>query len=1405
MNISSKQFSRMLLIAVILSVLCLAGGIGLSGAAANAATATKTVSTKIVHLTDIHVMPPSYCNTYSKAYKSAAAGNTKLLEQSGAIFETSLQELYDLGDDAPMYIIITGDLTSNGEYDANVYVADILKQFTKKMRGRTDTTVDFSGFQIFVIPGNHDMYNENAVSYMPTAEELAACANADERRDLLENYEPRSVKTTTVQDIFEIYSDFGYCNCSGRAEGDHDDGCGMAEGCKLNFFYESEYWYDDTTCRTTNGDETVYSGFTVKTPSEDELAAFKESDKDFEILAEDGRIGACSYVAELNGLTVVGIDGAARSYSGEYENVAQRSASGWNETTGGMCTRNMIRWVLDETADDVEKGNLIITACHFNMIPHFDAEDEVISLFCLDNWEQTTAALANAGLHYGLTGHQHTNDIVDYVTQSGNVFYDIETSSTVSYGSSYRILTFIQKQNADGTYYEDLKSTVCSLRNNLGNDYFSYPVYKLAEDVTAEDTVLTDVLAAPELLEPDAVVDEPDLFGQGYILLTAAATKNKNGDKISVADFLTLGLANMADDMVDEMLNDSLYDTLESALDGLSDYKYTKNMLSALLSGLRNFDCLKIDIASDGKSFSLSDAPAADYDLVDTAKSLADYFLDYDFSYGTVQGGETLGDLLFDVYGGHLTGANNAVMSKNIAALVQRLKDGTFVRFLIDTLYDSVIPELEFILDAPIRISAATPELPEGKGFDISSVIEGSAEIGIDGTIKMIFTNYLIKSVDADGYSSVRLILKDISSVIQDLFVTETDRINDGTLRFLSNFVRGYVKNVSNIGDYIDMAIKYLAEYEDGTLYGVLKEELLDKYVTDAFCTNLGEYAAYLVLSFDTDTIPDGSYWGSGNKYESYTVVNITDFNVTARDENGEAYSEYYGHAYYRGADGADTVKVEPTTENGLLPSMVSVAFNGDVETTKKVQWFTSIETDVTDKNAKGEYEYSVPESYIKYSVSKDMSDAVTVKAVSENVDRELPTIDLGIIYVNLNHRYKIYNKHTAALEGLKAGTEYFYTVGSDKYGWSDVYSFETAKADGAFSFIAITDIQGSVEKNYTDSMVNLAVAAAADTDAAFTVSCGDNVDNGKNIMQYTWWLDDQSAVWANTTLVTLAGNHEDSGNALSSIVAVPEDATVLDTGFYYSYDYENVHFIVLDTNDLDSDKKLSATQTAWLNDDLEKNNENKNTEWTVVMLHKGPYTVGSHAFDADVIALRAQLTPIFADNGVDIVLQGHDHTYSVSQYIGADGNPVKVSYDGNGAVKNPDGVLYINLGTMGDKYYNYIYSDAVSLISRDGVGDARLQKYYKDGKLELTETPVFADIAVDGNKLVIKTYTVIDGEAVPIDTVSLTKNSGINWDAITPGEYAAAASVGGGIIVIVILIVIAADIRKKTVAWKLK
>jgi 3',5'-cyclic AMP phosphodiesterase CpdA len=84
------------------------------------------------------------------------------------------------------------------------------------------------------------------------------------------------------------------------------------------------------------------------------------------------------------------------------------------------------------------------------------------------------------------------------------------------------------------------------------------------------------------------------------------------------------------------------------------------------------------------------------------------------------------------------------------------------------------------------------------------------------------------------------------------------------------------------------------------------------------------------------------------------------------------------------------------------------------------------------------------------------------------------------------------------------------------------------------------------------------------------------------------------------------------------------------------------VHIVSLNTN---LDYSTESKQYAWLKQDLETSKE----KWKIVLFHHPPFSSGEHGGDT---AVAAALSPLFETNGVDLVLNGHDHVYERNQEI---------------------------------------------------------------------------------------------------------------------------------------------------------
>ena len=231
--------------------------------------------------------------------------------------------------------------------------------------------------------------------------------------------------------------------------------------------------------------------------------------------------------------------------------------------------------------------------------------------------------------------------------------------------------------------------------------------------------------------------------------------------------------------------------------------------------------------------------------------------------------------------------------------------------------------------------------------------------------------------------------------------------------------------------------------------------------------------------------------------------------------------------------------------------------------------------------------------------------------------------------------------------------------------------------------------------------------------------------------------------------VMAISGNHETTYKCGSNETfnrfnyLIPKQETEL--GFYYSFSYGNVKFIMLNTNRLNG-TKLTVDQYSWLEQEL----QNKTEKWTVVAMHNPMYSVGKWGSDsgknAVALSLIEQLNGLFAQYKVDVVLQGHDHMISRTHPINADGKAVDENFeqiDGMQYIKDPDGVIYVMNGPAGDQARGEVFKH-----------DNSLYAYAKASKASSC-----AEFEVNGDKLTVKVKTAQSGTVSDIVTWGIKKS----------------------------------------------
>lgn len=430
----------------------------------------------------------------------------------------------------------------------------------------------------------------------------------------------------------------------------------------------------------------------------------------------------------------------------------------------------------------------------------------------------------------------------------------------------------------------------------------------------------------------------------------------------------------------------------------------------------------------------------------------------------------------------------------------------------------------------------------------------------------------------------------------------------------------------------------------------------------------------------------------------------------------------------------------QPSVENGLLPTQVTMTLGENPQTDRSVRWFTGTQ---------------VSNGAVQVSATRNFESAKTYKATSEQVVKPRTQLNLGLV---TSYGTQPAMKHSADITGLRENASYYYRVGNEPLDiWSEPIRFVTGAAgddEDTFTFLNVNDSQGMVKGDYATYLNTLAKANEMFPGASFVLHAGDFVDDGANEDYWTWALDDPANIAQGLAMMPAAGNHEARSNVPGitdaspiashfnlSGVNMPEQDQA--SGVYYSFTYKNATVVVLNSNDLEGNA-LSQKQYAWANEVL----SGADTTWKIVLLHKSAYSNGPHHDDADVLAIRRQLDQLAADNKVDLVLSGHDHVYNRTVPLSR-GSEQEVeskteSYQGRNyeVQQAPNGTTFVIAGTAGVKNYEQsVAPEAHSAVSLD------------------LDVPVFAGFKIDGDRLYYDAYKVEGGASVRVDNFAISKD----------------------------------------------
>jgi len=360
---------------------------------------------------------------------------------------------------------------------------------------------------------------------------------------------------------------------------------------------------------------------------------------------------------------------------------------------------------------------------------------------------------------------------------------------------------------------------------------------------------------------------------------------------------------------------------------------------------------------------------------------------------------------------------------------------------------------------------------------------------------------------------------------------------------------------------------------------------------------------------------------------------------------------------------------------------------------------------------------------------------------------------------------------YAATIGPLEPGTPYLYRVRNASGDKSDIWRRYVAPIEhpDSVTFAVFADPQERDQLGYM-AFAHGYLSVMAETDAVidFGLFVGDLVNDYDIRGQWNYFLRYSAAFCFAKPIAATIGNHEHGAVSSDHISALEYDLYTnlpkngptygpfdelagdlrdsdFDDGKTYSFDYGPAHFVAIDTEmfcDGETDcETFDADNAGLLVDWIAADLAAADAEWTIVFLHRGPYSL---SYDSDRV--RQMLTPVFDAYGVDLVLSGHDHKYSRSVYLV--GVPI--------AFGRADVYARGTLSLIGDDpddpdFNDYPASTGVTYL----VGNTAGTKFYTDSK----SSDVVVHYEFDDDSPVIPIVTVTE-DAITVVSYVLLKNS---------------------------------------------
>jgi 3',5'-cyclic AMP phosphodiesterase CpdA len=399
-------------------------------------------------------------------------------------------------------------------------------------------------------------------------------------------------------------------------------------------------------------------------------------------------------------------------------------------------------------------------------------------------------------------------------------------------------------------------------------------------------------------------------------------------------------------------------------------------------------------------------------------------------------------------------------------------------------------------------------------------------------------------------------------------------------------------------------------------------------------------------------------------------------------------------------------------------PDRVIVTLEQDPRSSFSVSWRTA--GSVTEARA----EIVLAADHSRFDLG---AESVTARTELPNVTHK--TVDDEVHKLRWNDYVEQPAYHSVMFTGLAPDMLYAYRVMGAEGHWSEWFQTRTAP-EGAepFRFLYFGDAQDGILSHWA-RVVREAYATAPD--ARFAIHAGDLVNIGSRDYEWAEWFKSVGFIHGMIPALPAVGNHEyfdglrnedgDQITALSVLwrpqFALPQDPKLPDAlqETVYAVRYGDALIAVLDTM---ADRYFDV-QAEWLDATLAATD----ATWKIVTMHHPLFEMLERPYLETGPERRAKFLPVLERHGVDIVLQGHDHSYGRGATFSTPRRP-------SASRRGDLGTVFVT-SSAGAKMYS-IADDGWQAFAGHG---ADLQRAAEN-------TPFFQVLSIDGDVLAYEART---------------------------------------------------------------